>query len=770
MPFNSYSCCMASEKPLRKYLSYERVKALAAPYTPKRKPRVKAKTRPTMTELLMPIFPERPVQLWSKARELVQQPIKVPEGRRLGPALASNAAYIRWLRNNSMLSVAEKQSVKYAGKATMWQNPYAKPRPRAAIKMSSVWYTAYPASLITKGNDSILATLGQDNLWQAFQDIGITGLHTGPMKYAGGIDGWKFTPSVDGHFDRISNKIDRLFGTETEYRRLADAAHRHGGLVIDDLIPGHTGKGFDFRLAEMAYKTYPGIYHMIEIPKHDWHLLPDIPDGQDAVNLSPEAEHQLQKRKYIIGKLQRVLMYEPGIKETNWSATPVIKGVDGIKRRWVYLHYWKQGQPSINWLDPSFAGMKLVIGDALHAIDQLGARGLRLDANGLLGLEKSEDDRPAWSEGHPLSEAANHLIAGSVRKVGGFTFQELNVQLDDMKIMANSGADLSYDFVTRPGYHHALATGDVSFLRLMMLEARKYGIEPVSQVHALQNHDELTTELVHFLTMHKDEAFDYHGRTLPGLQLRELVQKELRDKVIHLEAPYNLAYRDDAGIACTTASVVVATMGVKQYTDIDDNTIATARQMHLLLAMFNALQPGVFAISGWDLVGALTLDPSSVGSLVEDGDTRWINRGSYDIMGVNPEADASLSGMPKAPCLYDSLPEQLADPESFASQLKRMLAVREKQSLALAKQLDIPILSNHAVLALVHQLPADGGVQATVLNFSNKPTTATITSEHFPAHTTATDMFTGQQYGQVDPKGTIKLTLEPYQGMSLQFV
>ena len=28
--------------------------------------------------------------------------------------------------------------------------------------------------------------------------------------------------------------------------------------------------------------------------------------------------------------------------------------------------------------------------------------------------------------------------------------------------------------------------------------------------------------------------------------------------------------------------------------------------------MFNALQPGVFALSGWDLVGALTLDRKQV--------------------------------------------------------------------------------------------------------------------------------------------------------------
>ncbi len=141
-------------------------------------------------------------------------------------------------------------------------------------------------------------------------------------------------------------------------------------------------------------------------------------------------------------------------------------GVDGVERRWVYLHYFKEGQPSINWLDPSFAGMRLVIGDALHALADLGSGGLRLDANGFLGVEKTAEDSPAWSEGHPLSEAANHLIASMIRKMGGFSFQELNLAMDDIKAMGESGADLSYDFVTRPAYHHALVTGDTEFLRL----------------------------------------------------------------------------------------------------------------------------------------------------------------------------------------------------------------------------------------------------------------------------------------------------------------
>ena len=55
-----------------------------------------------------------------------------------------------------------------------------------------------------------------------------------------------------------------------------------------------------------------------------------------------------------------------------------------------------------------------------------------------------------------------------VRKVRSFSLQELNLPIDDSRDTGAVGADLSYDFVGRPGYHHALATGQTEFLRLAL--------------------------------------------------------------------------------------------------------------------------------------------------------------------------------------------------------------------------------------------------------------------------------------------------------------
>lgn len=685
-------------------------------------------------------------------------------------ANGTNPSYVEWLVRQSMLKDADVLARQLSGSPTMWRNAYARPDARRAIATSDVWFTAYPISLITRPGQSFLAGLGDEELWAAFERIGITAIHTGPVKRAGGIAGWLDTPSVDGHFDRISTQIDPAFGTEDEFRALCDVADTHGGSIIDDIVPGHTGKGADFRLAEMGFKDYPGIYHMIEIPPEDWALLPDVPDGADSVNLDPATEHELAEHGYIIGALQRVIFYTPGVKETNWSATSPVIGPDGVTRRWVYLHYFKQGQPSINWLDPTFAGMRLVIGDALHSLGELGTSALRLDANGFLGVEKSAEGLPAWSEGHPLSHAANHIIAGMVRKVGGFTFQELNLTIEDIRDTGAVGADLSYDFVGRPGYHHALATGQTEFLRLALTTSLRLGVQPVQLVHGMQNHDELTYELVHWATRHGDDLFRFRGRDIAGGQLAEEVRADLTEALTGA-ADYNRVFTQN-GIACTTASLIAATRGIARLDDITEEDVPAIRDAHLLLCAYNAWQPGVFALSGWDLTGMLTVPAVEVADLLSAGDTRWIERGAHDLLDLDPKATRSAAGMPRGRSLYGALPAQLGDPASFASRLAQILRLRREHGIATATQIDIPEVAHAGMLVLVHRLDdgdaqADAAMQVTVLNFSHEPTEGTVRSEQLAPRSEVVDAATGDVLGQVDDLFSFSVSMPAYGALCL---
>ncbi|NVZ55979.1 maltose alpha-D-glucosyltransferase [Pseudomonas edaphica] len=680
---------------------------------------------------------------------------------------AADNDHVNWLVQQSMLNAARQRARLYSGQGRLWQQPYAQTRPRDASALSSVWFTAYPASIVTRENGTVLEALGDESLWQALSKIGIQGIHNGPLKKSGGLDGTRHTPTIDGNFDRISFEIDPQLGTEAQLQALTRMAAAHNAVIIDDVIPSHTGKGADFRLAEMAYEDYPGLYHMVEIREEDWPLLPDVAEGRDAQNLSPAQVDALRDKHYIVGQLQRVIFFEPGVKETDWSATPVVIGVDDKPRRWVYLHYFKEGQPSLNWLDPSFAAQQMIIGDALHAIDVMGAKILRLDANGFLGVERKLDGT-AWSESHPLSITGNQLLGGAIRKAGGFSFQELNLTVDDIAAMSHGGADLSYDFITRPAYQHALLLGDTEFLRLMLREMHSQGIDPGSLIHALQNHDELTLELVHFWTLHAHDSYLYQGQTFPGNSLREHIREQMYERLAGEHAPYNLKFVTN-GVSCTTASIITAALGIRDLEAITPADIEQIRRIHILLVMYNAMQPGVFALSGWDLVGALPLAADAVAHLMGDGDTRWIHRGAYDLVELNPDAELSAGQMPRAKTLYGSLNSQLQDPDSFASQLQKILAVRNAYGIAASRQILVPDVEHPGLLIMVHELPAGKGTQITALNFGSTALTETL---HLPdiAPGPVVDIINERVEGDLTAEGEFTITLDAYEGLALRVV
>ncbi len=697
--------------------------------------------------------------------DVVGAPAPPPHNPALDPD-ASDSSYVDWLFRSSMLHQAAALSRELSGTPGLWHRRFAQPDPRAAVEKASVWLTTYPVSMLTPDGVSFLGAVGDPDMWSILSSAGITAVHTGPVKLSGGLDGWLRTPSVDGNFDRVSTAIDPVLGTAEEFRDLVRIAGDVGGIVIDDLIPGHTGKGADYRLAEMAHSDFPGLYHMVEVAKEHWPILPSVPEGHDSVNLTAHDEAVLRDAGYIIGPLQRVLFYEPGVKETNWSATGEVLGVDGVRRRWIYLHMFKGGQPQLSWLDPSFAAARLVAGDIAHSSTYLGSRGMRLDANGFLGVERGRDGEPGWSEGHPLSVAANQLISGLVRRLGGFTFQELNLSLDAIQQTAAVGPDLSYDFVTRPAYHHALATGDTEFLALCLAEARRVGLDRSALVHALQNHDELTYELVHFTDTHSGETFVFRGRHVTGAALAELVRSDLLDRLTGPAAPYNQVFSTN-GIACTTASVITAVLGIRDLDRIGPAEVEQIRSVHLMLAAFNAWQPGVLALSAWDLLGALPVDLADLHEYVKDGDTRWINRGAHDLMGIAPDVRVAPAGIPVARCLYGSLVEQRSDPDSFLSRLAEILRVRQQLGLATATPAGVAECDVPSVLGLVHLL-YDTDVQFTLLNFSAEQVSCRVSAEVLAPGHEVRDVVAGCAVAQVDEDRGFTIKLSPFDHRALR--
>ena len=288
---------------------------------------------------------------------------------------------------------------------------------------------------------------------------------------------------------------------------------------------------------------------------------------------------------------------------------------------------------------------------------------------------------------------------------------------------------------------------------------------PVRLVHALQNHDEMTYELVHFAIGHKDDIFRFRRAELTGGELAVKIRNELIERLTGEAAPYNAIFTTN-GIASTTATIIAAALGYTDITNLAPGQIEKIKQAHLLLAMFNAWQPGVFALSGWDLCGMLTLERSKVSRLLASGDTRWIHRAAYDLMDYRPEATESPSKMPRSSSLYGSLPQQLRDPNSFAARLRDILAVRTRHGIATSVQVEVPEVSDKAMLVMVHRLHTRQ-IQVTVLNFSSQPIAGSVKSQHLAPGAAVIDMVSDRVIAEVDHGQTFAVWLEPHQGLSL---
>src|SRR5262249_28150042 len=159
--------------------------------------------------------------------------------------------------------------------------------------------------------------------------------------------------------------------------------------------------------------------------------------------------------------------------------------------------------------------------------------------------------------------------------------------------------------------------------------------------------------------------------------------EEMRTRVAGSAAPYNKLYRPERdGVATTFAGFLAPALGVRDPYHATAAEVERVRQGHLLLAAANALQPGVFSLSSWDLVGALPIPEEAVQVRMADGDYRWVNRGGVDLLGASPKTTESAFGLPRAPALYGPVPAQLKDPKSFVARLKQLLAARKKVRLA----------------------------------------------------------------------------------------
>lgn len=618
-----------------------------------------------------------------------------------------------------MLYQAKNLVNKYKHKFWFGNNSFSKSKYQNIVRNYSIWLDFYPLATISgqnknNQNQSVLDIYSNPKLLRILSDIGIKVIHTNPMQQSG---------KTDGGYDRIDYKIDTDYGTDEQYQKFTHNAKEENILIAGDIIPGHTGLGPDFELALYNYKDYPSLFVMREIDSSDWDILPNIDNSGNIFN-AKNLDHDLLKilinKDYIPGTMDLVMFHEPGIKDTNWSVTGEITGYDGVKRRWLYLHWFKQSQPSLDWLNPGFTAQQLLAGDIVNHKLNLGTDILRIDANCLLGLEKLANQSELWGSGHPLSNLSTTALSMLMRKLGGYTYEENNSELDTIKNIEEYGPDLSYDFAMRTGFIHAIATGDVSLLELQQNIVKDYHINTNRLIHAMQNHDNLCYELVQF-DKYPDEKYDFDNQKLTGLDIKNKILSEIMGFCTQNNLPFKLSF---GGIQAHYVELVAARLNIDKNKLINkqlltDKEHSNIEKLMLLAVFYNAMQPGVFQMSAWDLIGAVHRDSKELDTIInKDGDTRWYCRSSIDLL--DDYTDLPEKNIFKAYSLFGSLEEQIEHKDSFINKVKNILSLRHKFNMANCKFNKVLNLTNKHVNAVVYTDLDNHGDYLVACNFSDQ--------------------------------------------------
>jgi hypothetical protein len=430
-----------------------------------------------------------------------------------------------------MLTESEALGQKYVSIVAKSSSPSPIPQTKQLLSETSNWLSI---DLLKLSPSPVLETLGNDAFWQILQDLGIDGVRIENLKAGGAA--------------RTGFGIDPRW--ETGWEKIEAAARRRGIALIGDLIGNASGAGIDFELALKNVSGYRELYHLIEVDKKDWPLLPKVPLGMSQANVSWLELDDLRRQGYTLESMRSF------VKESAWNATAKIKGIDGIERRWIYLKE-NQNDPEFLWLSSSFSADRIASADALESLFQLGQKILTIDAK--------------------MPPYAKEMASLWIRKMGGYSAANTNGTLQELQ---NAKTDLSFDAPTRPALFHALGCEDAEALRLIYRLYLQKGIPQSGLIHSLEP---FTYEWSEFLS-NPTKHYLYGQEKITGELLRDRL---LRDDVLKLKG---LSSPSTWTNYCSTA--------------LSNQNPELIQKAHLLLAFTYAMQPGVFSLSAQDLIGS----------------------------------------------------------------------------------------------------------------------------------------------------------------------
>jgi len=119
--------------------------------------------------------------------------------------------------------------------------------------------------------------------------------------------------------------------------------------------------------------------------------------------------------------------------------------------------------------------------------------------------------------------------------------------------------------------------------------------------------------------------------------------------------------------------------------------------------------------------------------------------------------------------LYSSLPQQLKNSDSFASQLARLLKVRADLHLYAARLADVPSVQAKGLLVLVHELPENSGLEITAINFGDRAVDEAVPVRGAAPGSKVVDVLDPQAPAlDIATDGSLRLHLKAFEGKALR--
>lgn len=203
---------------------------------------------------------------------------------------------------------------------------------------NAVIYQIYPKSFLDTNGDGVGDLNGIDKKLDYLKKLGIDALWISPVY---------LSPQIDNGYDIADyRKIDPMFGSNTDMKKLISDAHNHGIKVIMDLVANHTSdQSLWFKESQKSRDNYFSDFYIWKDPQKD---------GSEPNN------------------------WGSNFGGSAWTYCE--------ERQQYYLHYYGKQQPDLNWENSK---VRQAIYDVMRYWKAHGVDGWRMDV--ITSISKNQD-------------------------------------------------------------------------------------------------------------------------------------------------------------------------------------------------------------------------------------------------------------------------------------------------------------------------------------------------------------------------------------------